>query len=192
MPRHETVVVAAGLHLVRLHLLEIQAALLVDLHLVIIELIGSRAGRAEVGVQRLAAPGRLDEEDGLLQLLLHVDPEGKLGADLAPIFGGILPCSVAGGERAMTFPAANLASIEIRDPHLVTDSWSAVRGAHLLENGSGLGVHPQMFEGRDLGMPFHVGLPGQDEDLEWGLGRSAMNGNGGGRQGDHEQEEVDR
>ena len=39
-------------------------------------------GRTELGVERPAAPGSLDNQNGLLQLFLHEDSEGELRPDL--------------------------------------------------------------------------------------------------------------
>jgi hypothetical protein len=55
---------------------------------------------------------------------------------------------------------------QIGDPRVVGHSGFAVRAAHLLEQRRGGGIVTDVVEGLDARMAFHVGLAGEDEDLE--------------------------
>ena len=67
--------------------------LVVELLLVIIELIRTRARRAEIRVQALPAPRGLDDEHRLCERGIHREAEGEFGADFAAVLLGVRPHS---------------------------------------------------------------------------------------------------
>ena len=101
----------------------------------------------------------------LIKKLLHIDPEGELRTDLAPIFLRVPSCPLAGRQFTEALPSIPR-SREVRDPHVFAHSRSAVISSHLIENRSCLGVHSNMVKGRDLCMPLHIRLPGEDKHLQ--------------------------
>ena len=134
------------------------------------QLVLLRAGRTEFGVERSAAPGGFDDQNGLFQLFLHVDSEGELGADIAAILGGLIsPCAKAGGQlaQALAIGTAIIRAGQIGHPDLVTYPWGSIGIAHFLEKGGRQRILADIVKGTDCGMALHVGLARQDEHLEW-------------------------
>ena len=117
-------------------------------------------------MQRLTAPGGLDDQDRSVIRLFHGDATGELRADILAGFGGIFSCPVPGGQLADTLAGVAFRSSEFGDPYPLADARLAVGGPHLLEKGCGGRVVADVVERLDMAQPMHVGLPGQDVDLE--------------------------
>ena len=83
--------------------------------------------------------------------------------------GPILPPSsaspVPGRQLAETF-TQSLPTGKIRDPHLITNARFAVGAAHFLEQWRGGRVVADVVKRLDPGLPLHIGLPGQNVDLQ--------------------------
>ena len=94
------VVAPGGFRLVGLNLYKVLALLLEALQMGFAELVWPGARRTEVGMQTLAAPRRLDDQDGPVIRLFHCEAEGELRPDLATVFGGIAAAPIPGGELA--------------------------------------------------------------------------------------------
>ena len=82
---HQPVIDAGLLFLRGLDGCEVLPLLLETGELRFIEDIGPGAWRAEVGVQALAAPCGLDEQDRPVNELLHVEAKSELRSDLGPV-----------------------------------------------------------------------------------------------------------
>ena len=78
---HQAVVVTSCLHPVRFDRNNIFVLLPKSFKLCAIEFIWPSAWRPEVSMQALAAPGSFDDQNRLVQRLLHVDPEGEFRAN---------------------------------------------------------------------------------------------------------------
>ena len=161
---HEPVVATGGLRLVGPDLRQVLALLLEPLQLRRAELERPGARRAEVGVQALAAPRGLDDQDRPVQALLHRDPERELGADLGPARRR----AEAGGES--TDPLL-VRRADRRDPDALADARRAVGAAHVLEDRSRRRIERHHVERAYVRVPLHVGLPGEDEHLDGRFGR---------------------
>ena len=61
---------------------------------------------------------------------------------------------------------------EAGDPGMIANPRLAIRTTHLFQQGRGGRIIAEVVKGLDLRMAFHVGLAGEDEDLQR-LGRGA-------------------
>jgi hypothetical protein len=83
-----------------------------------------------------------------------------------PFLGHV--CTLFGQEWSLDKPFSRNS---LSYPNAVTNSWLAVRTAHLLEERRGGRVVAGVVEGFDFGVPFHVRLAGEDEDFEFFRGQ---------------------
>ena len=107
-------------------------------------------GRAEELDQGMPAPGRLDQQHRLLELVAHHRAKFQFDA-------GAAGRSVADRQRTL--------AIEVLDEHVVADDPLAVL-AQVLEQVLGLGVLGLVIQQTVRGLAFHVRLAGEDEDLD--------------------------
>ena len=114
-------------------------------------------GRAEELEQRVAAPGRLDQQHRLVEVIAHHRAELELHARAAA-------AAVADRQPAL--------AAQVLDEHVVADDPLAVL-AEVLEQVFGLGRLGLVLQQTILGLALHVGLSGQDEDLHGALRRRA-------------------
>ena len=140
----------------------------VELLLVVVEFIRPRARRAELGVQASAAPRGLDDEHRFLQCSIHREAEGELRPDLAVRFRRIVtrtkarrkfPCS-------LSIRAAVVLAGVIRNPGVIAHRWRAICPAHLFQQWCCGRVIANIIKRLDLRVALHVGLSGEDEDLQ--------------------------
>ena len=150
----------------RLHRREVLALLLKIGELRLIEHIRPRARWAEIRVQTFSTPRGLDEQDGRVGELLHVEAEGELRADFL----------ARRAEARRQFPRLlRLRAADGRNPNPLADLRLPIRAEHLREHRLRGRVHADVLERADLGVALHVRLPGEDEDLQrfCGLGEEA-------------------
>ena len=84
---HESVIKAGRCGLLGLDRRDILALLPEGLELGLVELVGSRAGRTEIGVEAFASPCGLDDQNRLVEEFLQIEAEGEFGTDLGtPLF----------------------------------------------------------------------------------------------------------
>ena len=126
-------------------------------------------GGTKLRVERPAAPGRLDNQDGFLQLLLHRGTKSELRPNLSAIPGGLVS---TGAKTCGQFPQAfaiRTAVIrpgQIGHPDLVTYARRSIGIAHFLEQGCRGGIFADVVKGADFSMSLHVRLASQDENPE--------------------------
>ena len=166
MLHHQAVILAGLLGAIGLGLNEVLALFLEVLQLLGVELVGTGAGWTEIRVQRLAAPGGLDDEDRLIHVLLHVNAEGQLRPDLRITTRGAVPR----GQSTMPF-ALRRRRIDRRNPHVLANLGRAVGVADRLEDWRGFWVHADVVERPYLGMALHVRLANKEVDLKRPAGR---------------------
>ena len=121
--------------------------------------VGPGAGRAEFGIERPAAPGGLDDQNGFIELFFNIDSEGELRTNIATHLGGLIPtCSKTGGQfpQPLSIGTAIVRSGQIRHPDLITDAWASIQVAHLLEKRCREWIFADIVKGADCGMPLHV------------------------------------
>src|SRR5262249_48829522 len=121
--------------------------------------------RAEIVEQRLATPGRLDDQHRPAQLFVERETERKLGPDLSAVLARLLSRSVAGGQLAEAFAVFVAAAGKKRGPHMVADLRPPVGIAHLRQQRSRLWIVADVIERLDLRVSLHVRLTGEDEHL---------------------------
>ena len=127
------------------------------------------AWRTKFGVERPAAPGGLNDQDGFLQLLLHSDTEGELRPNLSSIHGGLVSASAkACGQfpQALAIRTAIVRPSQIGHPDLVAYARRSIGITHFLEQGCRGGIFADVVKGADFSMSLHVRLASQDENLE--------------------------
>ena len=139
---------------------------------VILSGVAGGAGWAEVFVEALAAPGGFDEKDGSGEVVSKDVADLKFGSDV----GVIAIAGVADGELAFAdFVAGFEGDLDVvaLDPIAV-----AVAKVYHLFFAGGILYRPnevafssvvilRVIHGDDA-LAFHVGLSGEDEDLDWG------------------------
>ena len=121
----------------------------------------ARARRTEIHCETLAAPRALDQQHGLLDRVAHHPAEAEFRAD------AILLRAIADRQRPL--------AIEIGNPHIVTRAPLATRIREMFEMRRRRRVLHDIFETAlatialrirgDESLPFHVRLPGKDENL---------------------------
>ena len=132
------------------------------------QLIRPRARRAEIRVQALAAPRRLDDEHRLVERRIHREAEGELRPDLVAGLGGVQPPHrpIACRQFAIEFEVLLVGSGQIRNPRAIAHRRLAVGTPHHFEHRRGRRVVADVIKGLDARRSFHVRLSGEDEDFE--------------------------
>ena len=89
------------------------------------QLVLARTGRPEVGVQRLAAPGRLDDQNRTVNLFAHGDTERQLRATHR---FATQVAAIAHGQRAALLFMVSFARLTVcDDAYILVDPWFAAR-----------------------------------------------------------------
>jgi hypothetical protein len=140
----------------------------VELLLVVIEFIRSRARRTKLRVQAPPTPRGLDDEHRLLQCRIHREAKSELGANFAIRLHRIVPRSITRRELpgALTIRAAIVFAREVGDPGVIAHTRLAIVTAHPFQKRRGGGIIAYVIECLDLRMTFHVRLACEDEDFE--------------------------
>ena len=164
---HQTVVAPRFFRLVRLDFIEVPSSLFQVFQFLFAKRVWTCRRRAEIGMDRLPAPGSLDDQDRFLESLLHVDSEGKFRPDLVASFGRVSAGTVTGSQLAEAFLLVVSPTREIGDPHLIANNRVSLSINHFFQNGLGQGIGLHRLESTDLGMTLHVGLATQYVNFQW-------------------------
>jgi hypothetical protein len=146
---HQSVVSAGFLFLLRLHRCHVLALLLKVGELRLIEHVRPRARRAEIRVQTLPAPRGLDEQDGRVRELLHVEAEGEFRPDLRTVIR-------RAKARRQLPDLLRLRAANGGNPHALADLRLPIRAQHFREHRLRRRVHADVRKGADFRVPLHV------------------------------------